>query len=110
MPKFKLLVDVDSVVDEAEHLEEIFKDGFDCSEEEAERIVSAKVKELMYGGPYYSIVEADDDEDPAVNNDKHQGREDVHSHLEEPASDNFFPDATDHHLIKPNLKKMTGGK
>jgi len=46
---------------------------------------------LMYGGPYYSIVEADDDE-------------------EEPASDNFFPDATDHHLIKPNLKKMTGGK
>mgnify|MGYP000491574354 CR=1 FL=1 len=25
MPKFKLLVDVDSVVDEAEHLEEIFK-------------------------------------------------------------------------------------
>tara|TARA_R100001460_G_scaffold3210_3_gene9744 strand:- start:2094 stop:2369 length:276 start_codon:yes stop_codon:yes gene_type:complete len=91
MPKFKLLVDVDSVVDEAEHLEEIFKDGFDCSEEEAERIVSAKVKELMYGGPYYSIVEADDDE-------------------EEPASDNFFPDATDHHLIKPNLKKMTGGK
>ena len=32
MPKFKLLVDVDSVVDEAEHLEEIFKDGFDCSE------------------------------------------------------------------------------
>ena len=89
MPKFKLLVDVDSVVDEAEHLEEIFKDGFDCSEEEAERIVSAKVKELMYGGPYYSIVEDDE---------------------EEPASDNFFPDATDHHLIKPNLKKMTGGK
>jgi len=88
MPKFKLLVDVDSVVDEAEHLEEIFKDGFDCSEEEAERIVSAKVKELMYGGPYYSIVEDDE---------------------EEPASDNFFPDATDHHLIKPNLKKMTGG-
>ena len=50
MPKFKLLVDVDSVVDEAEHLEEIFKDGFDCSEEEAERIVQAKIKELMYGG------------------------------------------------------------
>ena len=87
MPKFKLLVDVDSVVDEAEHLEEIFKDGFDCSEEEAERIVSAKVKELMYGGPYYSIVEADDDEDAAP-----------------------VLDARDHHLIKPNLKKMTGGK
>ena len=87
MPKFKLLVDVDSVVDEAEHLEEIFKDGFDCSEEEAERIVSAKVKELMYGGPYYSIVEADDDEDDAP-----------------------VLDARDDHLIKPNLKKMTGGK
>ena len=87
MPKFKLLVDVDSVVDEAEHLEEIFKDGFDCSEEEAERIVQAKIKELMYGGPYYSIVEADDDEDDAP-----------------------VLDERDHHLIKPNLKKMTGGK
>ena len=85
MPKFKLLVDVDSVVDEAEHLEEIFKDGFDCSEEEAERIVSAKVKELMYGGPYYSIVEDDEDDAPVL-------------------------DARDHHLIEPNLKKMTGGK
>ena len=84
MPKFKLLVDVDSVVDEAEHLEEIFKDGFDCSEEEAERIVSAKVKELMYGGPYYTVTEDDEDDtpDPAVNHDKHQGKEDVHSHLE----------------------------
>ena len=84
MPKFKLLVDVDSVVDEAEHLEEIFKDGFDCSEQEAEQIVSAKVKELMYGGPYYSIVEVEDDDKPVL-------------------------DARDHHLIKPNLKKMTGG-
>ena len=84
MPKFKLLVDVDSVVDEAEHLEEIFKDGFDCSEEEAERIVSAKVKELMYGGPYYTVTEDDEDDtpDPAVNHDKHQGKEDAHSHLE----------------------------
>ena len=87
MPKFKLLVDVDSVVDEAEHLEEIFKDGFDCSEEEAERIVSAKVKVLMIGGPYYSIVEADDDEDDAP----------------------VFV-ARDHHLIKPTVNKMTGGK
>ena len=39
-------------------------------------------------------------EDPAVNNDKHQGREDVHSHL----------DARDHHLIRQNLNKATGGK
>ena len=26
MPKFRLLVDVDSVVEEAEHLEDLFKD------------------------------------------------------------------------------------
>tara|TARA_X000000950_G_C13408612_1_gene455133 strand:+ start:68 stop:337 length:270 start_codon:yes stop_codon:yes gene_type:complete len=89
MPKFKLLVDVDSVVDEAKHLEEIFKDGFDCSEEEAEKIVEAKVKELMYGGPYYHIVEDDE---------------------EEPASDDFFPDARDQHLIRQDLTKATGGK
>ena len=88
MPKFKLLVDVDSVVDEAEHLEDLFKDGIEAeTEEEAERLVQAKVKELMYGGPYYSIVEDEDDEDDAP-----------------------VLDARDHHLIKPNLKKMTGGK
>ena len=31
------------------------------SEEEAERIVSAKVKELMYGGPYYTITDSDEE-------------------------------------------------
>ena len=88
MPKFRLLVDVDSVVEEAEHLEDLFKDGIEAeNEEEAERLVEAKVKELMYGGPYYSIVEDEDDEDDAP-----------------------VLDARDHHLIKPNLKKMTGGK
>ena len=62
MPKFKLLVDVDSVVDEAEHLEDLFKDGIEAdNEEEAERLVEAKVKELMYGGPYYTVTEEDDD-------------------------------------------------
>ena len=51
MPKFRLLVDVDSVVDEAEHLEELFKDGIEAdTEAEAERLVDAKIKELMYGG------------------------------------------------------------
>ena len=61
MAKFRLYCDVDSVVEEAEHLEDLFKDGIEAeSEEEAERIVSAKVKELMYGGPYYTIT--DDDE------------------------------------------------
>ena len=63
MPKFKLLVDVDSVVDEAEHLEELFKDGIEAeTEAEAERLVDAKVKELMYGGPYYTITDDEEDE------------------------------------------------
>ena len=63
MPKFKLLVDVDSVVDEAEHLEELFKDGIEAeNEEEAMRVVDVKVKELMYGGPYYSISEDEGDQ------------------------------------------------
>ena len=62
MPKFKLLVDVDSVVDEAEHLEELFKDGIEADTEvEAERLVDAKIKELMYGGPYYTITDEEDD-------------------------------------------------
>ena len=58
MPKFRLLVDIDSMVEEGEHLEDIFADGI---EEEAERIVSAKVKELMYGGPYYTVTEPEED-------------------------------------------------
>ena len=63
MPKFRLLVDVDSVVEEAEHLEDLFKDGIEAdNEEEAERLVEAKVKELMYGGPYYTVTEGDDDQ------------------------------------------------
>ena len=63
MPKFRLLVDVDSVVDEAEHLEQIFGKGIEAdNEEEAERLVEAKVKELMYGGPYYTVTEEDDDD------------------------------------------------
>ena len=61
MPKFKILVDVDSVVDEAEHLESIFKNGIEAgSEEKALEIVDKKVKELMYGGPYYTVTDDDD--------------------------------------------------
>ena len=30
MPKFRFLADVDSVVDEAEHLESIFEDGIEA--------------------------------------------------------------------------------
>jgi len=63
MPKFRLSVDVDSVVDEAEHLEDLFKDGIEAdSEEEAERLVEAKVKELMYGGPYYNVMEEEENQ------------------------------------------------
>ena len=44
MPKFRLFADVDSVVEEAEHLEELFKDGIEAeNEEEAMRVVDAKV-------------------------------------------------------------------
>ena len=61
MPKFKILVDVDSVVDEAEHLESIFENGIEAeSEDEALEIVDKKVKELMYGGPYYTVTDEDD--------------------------------------------------
>ena len=31
------------------------------NEEEAERLVEAKVKELMYGGPYYTVTDEEDD-------------------------------------------------
>tara|TARA_B100001109_G_scaffold16706_1_gene12109 strand:+ start:76 stop:246 length:171 start_codon:yes stop_codon:yes gene_type:complete len=56
-----LLVDTDSIVEEGEHLEDLFKDGIEAeTEEEAERIVSAKVKELMYGGPYYTLTDEED--------------------------------------------------
>ena len=44
-------------------MESIFENGIEADDEhEAELIVDAKVKELMYGGPYYAIVEPDEDE------------------------------------------------
>lgn len=62
MPKFKVIVDVDSVVDEAEHLESIFAEGIEAeTEAEAEKVVDAKIKELMYGGPYYAITDEEDE-------------------------------------------------
>ncbi len=61
MPRFKLLVDIDSMVEEGEHLEELFKDGIEAdTEEEAQRLVQAKIKELMYGGPYYTVTDEED--------------------------------------------------
>ena len=62
MPKFRLLVDVDSLVEEAEHLEDLFKDGIEAdNEQEAERLVQAKLEELMYGGPYYTVTDGEDE-------------------------------------------------
>jgi len=62
MPKFRLLVDIDSMVEEGEHLEDLFKDGIEAdNEEEAERLVQDKIKELMYGGPYYTVTDEEDD-------------------------------------------------
>ena len=61
MHKFRFLADVDSVVDEAEHLESIFENGIEAeSEDEALKIVEKKVKELMYGGPYYTVTDEDE--------------------------------------------------
>lgn len=61
MPRFRLLVDTDSIVEEGEHLEELFKDGIEAdTEEEAQRIVQAKIKELWYGGPYYTVTDEED--------------------------------------------------
>ena len=61
MPKFRFRADVDSIVEEAEHLESIFEDGIEAeSEKEALKIVDKKVKELMYGGPYYTVTDDDD--------------------------------------------------
>ena len=61
MPKFKLLVDVDAMVEEGEHLEDLFLNGIEAdTEEEAQRLVQAKIKELMYGVPYYTVVDWED--------------------------------------------------
>ena len=61
MPKFKLIVDVDAMVEEGEHLEDLFLNGIEAdTEEEAQRLVQAKIKELMYGGPYYTVVDWED--------------------------------------------------
>ena len=54
---------MDSPREEGEHLESIFENGIEAEDEhEAEMIVEKKVKELMYGGPYYAITEDDENE------------------------------------------------
>ncbi len=63
MPLFKLFADVDSVVEEAEHLEQIFKDGIEAeNDDEAYKIVEKKIKELHFGGPYYTLSDQWEDD------------------------------------------------
>ncbi len=63
MARFKLFVDVDSVVEEAEHLEQIFKDGIEAeNDDEAYKIVEKKIKELHFGGPYYTLSDQWEDD------------------------------------------------
>ena len=63
MPKFIVNVDMASPREEGEHIEKKFEDGIEAADEsEAEEKVQAFIDDQMYGGPYYSISEADDDE------------------------------------------------
>ena len=69
MPKYIVNVDLDSPREEGEHVEKKFEKGIEAPDEHAaELVVDAFIKEQMYGGPYYSISEADDD-------DTHDGEE-----------------------------------
>ena len=61
MPKYKVTIDMDSPRAEGAHLEAIFQNGIEAEDEhKAEMSVEKKVKELMYGGPYYAITEDED--------------------------------------------------
>ena len=72
MPKYRLIVDFDSPREEGEHLESLFNSFSADDEIEAERLVDAKVKELMYGGPYWTLVEDEDEDKPIADaRDKH---------------------------------------
>ena len=72
MPKYRLMVDFDSPREEGEHLESLFNSFSADNEVEAERLVDAKVKELMYGGPYWTLVEDEDEDKPIADaRDKH---------------------------------------
>jgi|TARA_R100001460_G_scaffold18238_1_gene38670 hypothetical protein len=63
MPKYIVNVDMDSPREEGEHIEKKFEKGIEATDEHAaEEIVCNWIKEQMYGGPYYSITEADDED------------------------------------------------
>ena len=62
MPKYIVNVDLDSPREEGEHIEKKFEKGIEAPDEHAAELVVDKfIKEQMYGGPYYSIEEADDE-------------------------------------------------
>ncbi len=72
MPKYKLLSDWESAQEEGEHLESLFDSFSADNHEEAERMVDAKAKELMYGGPYWTLVEDEGEDKPIADaRDKH---------------------------------------
>ena len=63
MPKYIVNVDLDSPREEGEDIERKFEKGIEAPDEHAaELIVDKFIKDQMYGGPYYSISEAEDDE------------------------------------------------
>ena len=64
MPKFIVNVDMDSPREEGEHIEKKFEKGIEAADEsEAEEKVASWIEEQMYGGPYYSVTEAEDEDD-----------------------------------------------
>tara|TARA_R100001079_G_scaffold54744_1_gene27981 strand:- start:211 stop:531 length:321 start_codon:yes stop_codon:yes gene_type:complete len=71
MPKFKVIVDVDSAREEAEHIESHFDKGIEASDEhDADMKVSSWIKKQLYGGPYYAIEEMEDDKLPPEKENK----------------------------------------
>jgi hypothetical protein len=59
MAKWKINVDLDSAREEAEHLESFTIEAED--EDEAQDKADAIVKKQMYGGPYYNVMEKEED-------------------------------------------------
>ena len=61
MPKFKINVDLDSAREEAEDLES--RTIMASNEDEAMMKAAKIVKEEMYSGPYYNVMEKEKEDD-----------------------------------------------
>ena len=61
MPKFKINVDLDSAREEAEDLES--RTIMASNEDEAMRKAAKIIKEEMYSGPYYNVMEKEEDDE-----------------------------------------------